>query len=71
MTIFTCKANGNPTISYELYKEGALFLNSTTGVFKINSTATTDKGKYSCSPVNYLGAGPRKDVNFTVHGLFN
>ena len=68
-TTFMCSAKGNPQISYQIYKEGSLLSNTTTGIYVINSTTFNDSGLYWCIPVNYLGEGPKFEYNFTVYGV--
>eukprot|EP00795_Rhopilema_esculentum_P016841 gene16841-8312_t len=67
ITVFTCNADGNPTVFYQMYKDGSLLANTTLGVYTINATSFNDQGTYSCVPVNYRGEGQSVALNFTVN----
>eukprot|EP00794_Sanderia_malayensis_P011406 gene11406-12594_t len=51
---FTCSAHGNPLIFYQIFKNGLLLRNSTSGILNLASVSLSDEGTYSCIPINNL-----------------
>ncbi len=63
-----CTAEGTQLIFYQLYKDGVMLRNSTSGVYILNSVSVSDDGVYTCSPLNFLGDGPTRQLSFNVQG---
>ncbi len=63
---FHCNTDANPEdVDYQLYFNGNLNGNSSSGV--LNITVKAD-GVYTCVPVNTVGTGDNATVNITIVG---
>lgn len=67
--ILTCTANANPPVTaYNIYHNGILVSNSSTGVHNITRALAEHNGSYACIPYNSFGPGERATLNVTFVG---
>ena len=68
--ILTCSANANPPVtSYNIYRNGILVSNSSTGIYNITRALAEHNGSYVCIPYNEFGAGERAVLNVSFVGM--
>ncbi|KAL9964706.1 hypothetical protein ACROYT_G028382 [Oculina patagonica] len=67
--ILTCSANANPPVTaYNIYHNGILVSNASTGVHNITRALAEHNGSYVCIPYNDFGPGERAALNVTFVG---
>ncbi|XP_078354327.1 uncharacterized protein LOC144638916 [Oculina patagonica] len=67
--ILTCSANANPPVTaYNIYHNGILVSNASTGVHNITRALAEHNGSYACIPYNHFGLGERAALNITFVG---
>ena len=67
--ILTCSANAYPPVTaYNIYHNGILVSNSSTGVHNITRALAEHNGSYVCVPHNDFGPGERAALNVTFVG---
>ncbi|KAJ7371578.1 hypothetical protein OS493_024253 [Desmophyllum pertusum] len=67
--ILTCNANANPPVTaYNIYHNGILVSNSSTGVHNITRALAEHNGSYVCIPYNAFGPGEKAALNVTFVG---
>ena len=68
--IITCRAKANPpVITYNIYHNGILVSNASSGIYNITHALTEDNGSYVCIPYNEFGEGERATLNVTFAGV--
>jgi len=67
--ILNCTANANPPVTaYNIYHNGNLVSNASTGVHNITRALAEHNGSYVCVPYNDFGPGERAALNVTFVG---
>ena len=67
--ILNCTANANPAvIAYNIYHNGILVSNSSTGIHNITHAIAEHNGSYVCIPYNAFGPGERAALNVSFVG---
>ena len=66
-----CSSRANPRPYYQIYKDGNLLQNMTSGEYFVQKVDRSQQGEYKCIPVNELGLGAEKTIKITVEGLYN
>ena len=67
--ILNCTANANPPVTaYNIYNNGILVSNSSTGIHNITRALAEHNGSYVCIPYNAFGAGEKATLNVTFVG---
>ena len=67
--ILNCTANANPPVTaYNIYHNGILVSNASTGVHNITRALAEHNGSYVCVPHNDFGPGQRAALNVTFVG---
>lgn len=67
--ILNCTANANPpVIAYNIYHNGILVSNSSTGIHNITRALVEHNGSYVCIPYNAFGPGERAALNVSFVG---
>ena len=67
--IFKCTADANPPVTaYNIYHNGVLVSNSSTGILNITYARAEHNGSYFCIPYNAYGVGERASLNVSFKG---
>ena len=67
--ILRCTADANPPVTvYNIFHNGVLVSNSSTGILNITRALTEHKGSYVCIPYNVYGVGETASLNVTFVG---
>ena len=67
--ILTCRANANPHVTaYNIYHNGILVSNTSSGVHNITRALAEHNGSYVCVPYNDFGPGEKAALNVTFVG---
>ena len=67
--MLNCTANANPPVTaYNIYHNGILVSNASTGVHNITRALAEHNGSYVCVPYNDFGPGERAALNVTFVG---
>lgn len=67
--ILRCSADANPPVTaYNIFHNGVLVSNSSTGILNITRALTEHEGSYVCIPYNAYGVGETASVNITFVG---
>ena len=70
--ILSCTAHANPPVTtYNIYHNGVLAFNSSTGIHNITRALTEHKGTYVCVTYNEFGRGESSPINVSFVGKFN
>eukprot|EP00794_Sanderia_malayensis_P010648 gene10648-11776_t len=54
-------------VYYQIFRDGTLVSNSTSGIFILDPVSLSQEGVYTCIPKNIIGNGLQKQINFTIH----
>ena len=69
--ILRCTADANPPITtYEIYQNGSLISNSSSGILNITRAIAEHAGLYVCVPYNVYGRGESASLNVSFVGKF-
>ena len=67
--VFTCSANANPPVtSYNIYHNGVLLSNTSTGIYNISRGQVEHNGTYVCLPYNSFGPGVNASLDVAFVG---
>lgn len=67
--VLTCRAKANPPVtSYNIYHNGILVSNTSSGIHNITHALAEDNGSYVCIPHNEFGEGEKAALNVSFVG---
>ena len=68
--VLTCRAKANPPVtSYNIYHNGILVSNTSSGIHNITHALAEDNGSYVCIPHNEFGEGEKAALNVSFVGM--